>query len=620
MNHTIKKTFSALLCLCLVLSLLPAPVLAATNRIELAEQRAEILRELGLFEGVSDTNFDLERRPSRTEALIMLVRAMGKKQEALSGNWTHPFTDVPGYADPYVGYAYTLGLTEGISDTLFGGSETAGAAVYLTFMLRALGYSDGEGADFAWDDPYLLAGRVGLLPAGVNTVEFLRADVALVTFAALSSPLKDGSGTLGEKLTEAGQFTSAQLEQALNGTLELPSASPSPAPEPTPAPAPEPENRIAHTAEQIYAECSPAVFQIIVYTQRGDAYGQGSGFFIDAGGTAVTNYHVLEEAYTAQAILSDGRSFDINGVLYADAEMDYAVFKVNGSGFATLPVGNSSTVKGGETIYTLGNPRGMTNTISNGIVSNPVSDYQRMISITAPISSGSSGGALINAYGEVIGVTTGTITDSQNLNLAVPINTVIRSGSPAAYEQLYGLTPLPEFSAAARKTGSGEASGAFDALRRFVMENTNFALDDGTPGWFYTLEDIDYGVVYSPYSEALILTLINHTRNGDFCSFLFVTPGSEEVFSSFSYYQPGSNTVSIRGSATVAARDLAPDMPYAFTQYEGVAQYRRTLEKEVLEMFLESLNYVNYLFENLTAPAGTYTVADLGFTGFTGFA
>ena len=82
----------------------------------------------------------------------MLIRVLGKESEALNGSWEHPFNDVADWADKYVGYAYENGLTNGVSDTQFG-TGTASSFTYLTFVLRALGYSDVNGADFTWDKP-----------------------------------------------------------------------------------------------------------------------------------------------------------------------------------------------------------------------------------------------------------------------------------------------------------------------------------------------------------------------------------------------------------------------------------------------------------------------------------
>ena len=212
-----KKTILA------VLAMLTAAVMMAVcaEAADLAdaEEKAGALKSLGLFKGVSDTDFDLNREPTRVEALVMLIRTLGEEDAATNGSYSHPFTDVPSWADAYVGYAWERGLTKGISATEFG-SGNASAAMYVTFMLRALGYSDGEG-DFAWDNPFALARESGIVDDGVDLTHFLRADVVEVSYAALSAKLKDGVKTLAEKLIDGGVFTAQKLTAAgavLRGT------------------------------------------------------------------------------------------------------------------------------------------------------------------------------------------------------------------------------------------------------------------------------------------------------------------------------------------------------------------------------------------------------------------
>lgn len=210
MKRTVKSTLSLMVAFALVLAMLiPA---SAANLTE-AETKATALKSLGLFKGVSDTDFALNRAPTRTEALVMLIRALGEEAEALGGTWAHPFTDVPSWADKYVGYGYEKGLTKGVSDTQFG-TGNAGSDMYLTFMLRALGYSEASG-DFTWDAPDTLAKTVGILPEGVDTANFLRADVALVSWAALEADLKTGMQRMAKKLMEENAFTPDAYAQAI---------------------------------------------------------------------------------------------------------------------------------------------------------------------------------------------------------------------------------------------------------------------------------------------------------------------------------------------------------------------------------------------------------------------
>lgn len=210
MKKTVKGILSLMLAFTLVFAMLiPAYAASSTE----AETKAAALKQLGLFKGVSDTDFALDQAPTRTEALVMLIRTLGKEAEALGGNWSHPFTDVDSWADKYVGYGYEKGLTKGVSAMQFG-TGNADSDMYLTFILRALGYSDTAG-DFAWNAPDALAKAVGILPDSVNTSEFLRADVAIVSWAALEADLKSGMQRLAKKLIEEKVFTEDAYAQAI---------------------------------------------------------------------------------------------------------------------------------------------------------------------------------------------------------------------------------------------------------------------------------------------------------------------------------------------------------------------------------------------------------------------
>lgn len=184
------------------------------------ESAALQLKRLGLFHGVGtnpdgSTNFALNRAPSRVEAMIMLVRLLGKYEEAVQGTWSHPFTDVPAWADAVVGYSYENKLTSGISATKFGSTNIASVQMYLTFVLRALGYSSEAGGDFTWDKPEELAGQAGILSPNVQLKNFMRADVAIVSEAALNARLKGSHENLLGKLIKEGVVASNEKSEAL---------------------------------------------------------------------------------------------------------------------------------------------------------------------------------------------------------------------------------------------------------------------------------------------------------------------------------------------------------------------------------------------------------------------
>ena len=202
-----KKLFALLCAFVLTAALLTVFASAAAPEKMNAdfEAKAQDLKSLGLFRGVSDTDFDLYRSPTRVEALVMLIRTLGRESEAQNGDWKHPFSDVPAWADKYVGYAYENGLTKGVSETSFGTGD-ASAAMYLTFMLRALGYSDADG-DFSWNDPYTLARKNGILTDAVSIDDFMRRDVVEISYSALSAKIRDSSETLADKLIGMGVFS-----------------------------------------------------------------------------------------------------------------------------------------------------------------------------------------------------------------------------------------------------------------------------------------------------------------------------------------------------------------------------------------------------------------------------
>lgn len=202
-------------CLTLVLAILMlcVTVPAAHASGAIAQDAADQLYRLGLFSGVGSNadgtpNYDLDRVPTRNEATTMLVRLLGKEEEAETGTWEIPFTDVADWAKPYVGYAYANGLTKGTSEKTFGGNDLTSATQYLTFVLRALGYDSNT--DFQWNRAWELSDQIGITRGEYDVnATFLRGDVAIISYAALSATLKDGGMTLADYLIDSGVFNRA---------------------------------------------------------------------------------------------------------------------------------------------------------------------------------------------------------------------------------------------------------------------------------------------------------------------------------------------------------------------------------------------------------------------------
>ena len=184
-------------------------------------------------------------------------------------------------------------------------------------------------------------------------------------------------------------------------------------------------------AVSVAQKCANAVFYIEMYDDDGWCLGSGSGFFIDPSGIAVTNYHVIDGCTSATVMLANGNVYDIIGVYDYNIEKDIALIQVDGEGFDILPLGDSEGIVAGEEVYAIGSPSGLDNTISTGIISNVKRyvDGMDYIQFTAPISCGSSGGALLDETYSVIGITSaywiGTGDNgTQNLNLAIPISLI----------------------------------------------------------------------------------------------------------------------------------------------------------------------------------------------------
>jgi len=160
--------------------------------------------------------------------------------------------------------------------------------------------------------------------------------------------------------------------------------------------------------------------------------GTGSGFIINANGQILTNSHVVNGADTVSVTLKDGRTFR-GEVVGEDSVTDVAVVKIAASELPVVPIGNSSVLQPGEWVIAIGNPLGLDNTVTAGIISATdrsssdigVADKRvGFIQTDTAINPGNSGGPLLNARGEVIGMNTAIISGAQGLGFAIPINTV----------------------------------------------------------------------------------------------------------------------------------------------------------------------------------------------------
>ena len=200
-------------------TLLLSAALCVTASASDFDGAAKELSAIGMFRG-TDSGFELDRAPTRSEAAIMLVRLYGAEEEAAaayqSGKITHPFTDVGSTAAPYVAWLYQNGISKGTSATTFG-SGACSAQNYIVFLLRALGYEDGK--DFQYDDAASFAMTHGLFDVSMLSGPFLRDDLAAVTYQALACDLADGSTYLLDSLIDSGAID-AKAAQPITEKIE----------------------------------------------------------------------------------------------------------------------------------------------------------------------------------------------------------------------------------------------------------------------------------------------------------------------------------------------------------------------------------------------------------------
>lgn len=483
-----KKTLALILCAALFTAVfIPASAASVST-----DEALETLSTLGLLLG-GDDGFELERSATRAEAAVMLLRLLGKYDAAEAAALESPFQD-SGWAGVYLGYAYDAGLVRGRTDTYYGSGESVSARDYLTMTLRALGYVEDE--DFTYWTSLAFSDAIGLTHGEYTAGgEFIREDMALISYTALTLRPKGADKRLIDVLCLDGAVTAEALKQT-----RLASAVNA--------------GKTAYTAAEVYELTSSAVFLVETYKTAEDletntVKSRGSGFFVTGDGVAVLCYHELDDAGYARVTTTDGRTFDLTGVLYYDVDRDLAVVRVSRTDlggktvrfFPYLDLGDSDAVGVGDAVYSVSNPLGMAlDSLSNGVIANRsrslyVEEYP-LLQHTAPTSRGSSGGPIMNAYGEVIGFVYGSYADGELLELAVPVNAL------RGVEMTGEGTPLREVCAAEQeKKAAAVITAGETEISVGVGETREILVSSDCPGILavtcttemWDVVDIDWG-------------------------------------------------------------------------------------------------------------------------------
>lgn len=185
--------------------------------------------------------------------------------------------------------------------------------------------------------------------------------------------------------------------------------------------------RVKKSLEEL-AQLSNSTVMIRTYDRSGHILGRGSGVVISHNGLIVTNNHVIEKGFYFGVIfegMNEESQYETHTVINRNPDKDLALIKIP-INTSPIVISRGEDIVRGQKVVAIGSPLGLMNTFSEGIISGfrkfTKCDY---IQTTAPISPGSSGGALLNMYGELIGITSGGIIEGQNINLAVPSKYVL---------------------------------------------------------------------------------------------------------------------------------------------------------------------------------------------------
>jgi S1-C subfamily serine protease len=255
-----------------------------------------------------------------------------------------------------------------------------------------------------------------------------------------------GGGAAGAYVTHqlvAATATTAPATATPGAALPVAALAPSPVPSatapPDPTAAPASRAVVVQAAAtgnitEIYNRVGPSV--VLISSRGGGRGGIGSGFIIDAQGHIITNNHVVQGASNLRVALSDGSDHAAT-VIGSAPGSDLALIKIEppASGLTVARLGDSDAVVPGELTVAIGNPSGLEQTVTSGIVSSIGRTFgggpnarplRGLIQTDAAINPGNSGGPLLNAQGEVIGINTLKAPDTQGIGFAVPINTAKR--------------------------------------------------------------------------------------------------------------------------------------------------------------------------------------------------
>ncbi|MBO0799450.1 MAG: trypsin-like peptidase domain-containing protein [Blastocatellia bacterium] len=216
-------------------------------------------------------------------------------------------------------------------------------------------------------------------------------------------------------------------------------------------------DEVTKSPSDIAREQSKAVVVLEGLDDRNNVVGQGSGFIVTPNGAIVTNLHVVRGASMVLVKLPSGDMYKTADVVDVDDVKDLAVIKIKGFHLPIVRLGDSDRVEAGESVVVISSPEGLTNSVTTGVVSGVRRlETHRIFQITAPTSPGSSGGALFDSTGSVVGIVTYVLRSGQNINFAVPVNYIRGMISDQVKSDLSRIQPVKENSGGSPAESPGQ--------------------------------------------------------------------------------------------------------------------------------------------------------------------
>ena len=376
----------------------------------------KVVSDFKIMNGSPDGNFYPYQSITRAEFSKVITEMMDRTWLENVSQTDTPFPDVPAghWAIAYINAVNEHGIMKGDGSN-FLPEDPLNYQEVLTILVRCLGYEKWIDAELEWPFNYVQkALNLNLTDGFDYKTGGIDLDFEYAIGLTRPVPRGDVARLIVNALNVPNPYYGTSLKLKRNPTYDH---------------LPENEKSLEELA---LLEDSVVFIQIYADPAMTMPIGSGSGVLFN-NDMILTNAHILDgnpRYGITFSYMDKTQEYGLSSLLYLDQEKDIAILYAPDDIADTIQLGPSSALKKGEKIFTIGSPIGIDyrNSVSDGIVSGLIErDGKNYIQFTAPISHGSSGGALINSYGELVGITSNSVIEGENMNLAIPIDDIITS-------------------------------------------------------------------------------------------------------------------------------------------------------------------------------------------------